>query len=377
MEVELAHQVGAVVVDRLDADVELGGDLLGAVALGHELEDLAFTVGEEIGAVARAGIGDDIAEESGDGGAEIGAAIRDGLEALLELDEAGGLFNKAVGADFEHFADEDGIFVARKNEDTNVWQMFYEAAEQVDTVQAGQFGVEDQKVGFYLKAQIESTLAVAAFTDEFIVFVESENLDQHLADSGLVLTDHKALHKCDLLVPRRAVFSTQTSAVAMNSHRNRRNSIVRCRLFSCLALGAYAVSGIGCATGGMGAARAQVPPPRASVTKSQAWRDAEALAALDPSRLTVIGSGASMRPVYGENTVLVLQRVPFDALTEGMNVAYRQNSGRVVLHRLVSRDGALSWRARGFNNEGEDLERVTPENLLGIVYAAFANDQVR
>jgi hypothetical protein len=32
---------------------------------------------------------------------------------------------------------------------------------------------------------------------------------------------------------------------------------------------------------------------------------------------------------------------------------------------------------RGLNNEAEDRERVTPENLLGIVYAAFANDQVR
>jgi len=113
------------------------------------------------------------------------------------------------------------------------------------------------------------------------------------------------------------------------------------------------------------------------VSKSAAWRDAEALAALDPSRLTVIGSGESMKPVYGENTVLVLQRVSFDALAEGMNVAYRQESGRMVLHRLVAKEGPRSWRARGLNNEIEDRERVTPENLLGIVYAAFANDQVR
>lgn len=131
----------------------------------------------------------------------------------------------------------------------------------------------------------------------------------------------------------------------------------------------------GCAGGG--ASRAPTPPPpRVDVGKNQAWRDAEALAALDPARMTVIGSGDSMKPVYGENTVLVLQRVPFESLSAGMNVAYRNRSGRVVLHRLVAKEGR-GWRVRGLNNEDEDAERVSPENLLGIVYAAFANDAVR
>ena len=62
MEVELAHQVCAVVVHGLDADAELGGDFLGAVAFGHELENFAFAIGEEIGGVARGGIGHDVAE---------------------------------------------------------------------------------------------------------------------------------------------------------------------------------------------------------------------------------------------------------------------------------------------------------------------------
>ena len=135
----------------------------------------------------------------------------------------------------------------------------------------------------------------------------------------------------------------------------------------------------GCATPvsevGKAGANAGMPPPRVDVTRNQAWRDAEAVAALDPNRLTVIGAGASMRPVYGENTVLVLQKVPFESLTAGMNVAYRNQRGAVVLHRLVSQD-AGGWRAAGFNNEVEDRERVTPFNLLGIVYASFANEDV-
>lgn len=147
---------------------------------------------------------------------------------------------------------------------------------------------------------------------------------------------------------------------------------------SATALGIFSVGTAGCASGAGASAPAKpVPPPSVAVTKNQAWKDAEALAALDPARLTVIGSGDSMKPVYGENTVLVLQKVRFDALTEGMNVAYRNQSGRVVLHRLIARESGRSWRVRGLNNEVEDRERVTPENLLGIVYAAFANDQVK
>ncbi len=118
-----------------------------------------------------------------------------------------------------------------------------------------------------------------------------------------------------------------------------------------------------------------VPPPRVDVTRNQAWRDAESVAALDPARLTVIGAGASMRPIYGENTVLVLQKIPFASLAPGMNVAYRSDSGGLVLHRLIALD-AGGWRAGGLNNETEDRGRVTPHNLLGIVYAAFANDEV-
>lgn len=132
----------------------------------------------------------------------------------------------------------------------------------------------------------------------------------------------------------------------------------------------------GCATDSAAPAVNLVPPPSVAVTRSQAWKDAEALAALDPGRMTVIGSGDSMRPVYGENTVLVLQKVPFESLVVGMNVAYRNQSGRIVLHRLVERVGS-GWRVVGLNNEDEDAERVRPDNLLGIVYAAFANDAVK
>jgi hypothetical protein len=140
----------------------------------------------------------------------------------------------------------------------------------------------------------------------------------------------------------------------------------------------------GCATpssdfpgdNGHRAGQAVAVPPTASVSRNQAWRDAELLAALAPGRLTVIGAGPSMLPVYGENTVLVLQKIDFEDLVAGMDVAYRKASGAIVLHRLVAKDGH-GWRASGLNNPVEDPERVMSHNLLGIVYAAFAHDGVK
>src|SRR4051812_47509554 len=88
VQVEFPHQVRAVIVDRLDADAELLRDFLRAVALGHELEDLALAVGEGLDAGSGTVVGDDGAEESRDARSEISAALRDGAETLLEFAEA-------------------------------------------------------------------------------------------------------------------------------------------------------------------------------------------------------------------------------------------------------------------------------------------------
>lgn len=111
--------------------------------------------------------------------------------------------------------------------------------------------------------------------------------------------------------------------------------------------------------------------PSANVSKLQAWRDAELIASLAPGRTEVIGAGDSMKPVYGENTILVLSKIAFDDLKPGMNVVYTNRRGRLVVHQSIARD-ASGWRARGINNAQEDPERVTRENLVGVVYASLA-----
>jgi len=113
--------------------------------------------------------------------------------------------------------------------------------------------------------------------------------------------------------------------------------------------------------------------PSTDVGRMQAWRDARAVAAMGRGRMTVIGAGDSMLPVYGEGTVLVLSKIDFDALKPGMQVAYMNGGGRQVVHVLLSYDAAArGWRVRGLNNEAEDSALVTARNLIGVVYASFS-----
>jgi hypothetical protein len=121
------------------------------------------------------------------------------------------------------------------------------------------------------------------------------------------------------------------------------------------------------------APRESAVPPSADVNVNQAWRDAKTVAARGPGRMPAMGTGASMQPVYGEDTLLVINPIAFDQLKPGMIVAYRNRRGVRVVHRLVVKlaDG---WRILGLNNDRVDDDLVTPENLIGVIYASFNYD---
>jgi hypothetical protein len=127
----------------------------------------------------------------------------------------------------------------------------------------------------------------------------------------------------------------------------------------------------GCAT--TSAPPAPQPAPTIDVTRLEAWRDAELITGLSRDRFTLIGSGASMLPVYGEDTVLVVVKTDYAALQPGMQAAYMTSRGTRVVHVLVAKESA-GWRVKGLNNEDEDGEHVTPYNLIGVVYASFTTD---
>ena len=82
------------------------------------------------------------------------------------------------------------------------------------------------------------------------------------------------------------------------------------------------------------------------------------------------GDGISMAPIYGENTVVVLAPIAFEDLKPEMIVAYRNRRGELVVHQIVNKIGK-KWLARGINNRTFDRDRVTKNNLVGVVYAVF------
>ena len=110
--------------------------------------------------------------------------------------------------------------------------------------------------------------------------------------------------------------------------------------------------------------------PSSTVRRGTAIRIAHTIAASGPERMAGIGQGNSMAPLYGENTMLVIATVDFYELQRGMIVAYRDSKGHRIVHRLAFKQGE-SWVAFGLNNDTYDRERVTPENLLGVVYAVI------
>ncbi len=87
-------------------------------------------------------------------------------------------------------------------------------------------------------------------------------------------------------------------------------------------------------------------------------------------RITGMGHGVSMAPLYGENTRLVIAPIDFQKLEKGMIVAYVNYQGKKVVHKLAFKQGK-AWVAYGLNNDAYDHQRVTSDNLLGVVYAVI------
>ena len=140
-------------------------------------------------------------------------------------------------------------------------------------------------------------------------------------------------------------------------------------------LGAGLLLGGCTATAPTGAPPPAQPVPTANVQKIQAWKDAEMLAARDPGRTALVGGGTSMNPVYGDNTMLVAVPIDFKDLRAGMYVVYIDRNNRRVAHRLVAKEGK-GWRAQGLNNPEEDNDLVTPENLIGVIYASLTPEAI-
>jgi hypothetical protein len=105
-----------------------------------------------------------------------------------------------------------------------------------------------------------------------------------------------------------------------------------------------------------------------SLTQDNARSIAEMISTLKPDTgVTNVLATGSMKPVFGENVILLSEQAPFSTLKVGDIVTYRYSNGMTVVHRLVAKDGNKFW-ARGDANPHRDDTYVTQENYLRRVY---------
>lgn len=88
-----------------------------------------------------------------------------------------------------------------------------------------------------------------------------------------------------------------------------------------------------------------------------------------PGAFVVRGTGDSMLPLYPSGTFLVVQPQPYEGLSRGMTVVFR-NGERSITHLLVAKTGD-GWRTAGLNNRRHDYMAVHAGNIRGVVVAAF------
>ncbi len=81
-----------------------------------------------------------------------------------------------------------------------------------------------------------------------------------------------------------------------------------------------------------------------------------------------------MEPVLTKNTIIVVRPIDFEDLEVGMIVGYLNKDGYQVLHQLIRKAGKDAWVAKGINNVTEDKDRVTPKNLVGVLYTVLYNE---
>lgn len=163
---------------------------------------------------------------------------------------------------------------------------------------------------------------------------------------------------------------TGETAVAAFLYHNR-DSVVHSTIQSLDRLALIIFVAILCVlTGCVHTDRRSEAPPSAPLPMGDAMRAASSLRHAEPGRTAIVGRGQSMAPLYGDGTVVVFTPVEFASLEAGTVVAYRNRANRTVVHRLVRRE-ADGWVAEGLANPYEDAEKVTADNLLGVVYGVF------
>ena len=80
--------------------------------------------------------------------------------------------------------------------------------------------------------------------------------------------------------------------------------------------------------------------------------------------------GESMRMYYPHQSTVIIKPIDFSSVKVGQVVAYKNNFGDEVVHRVEKKvDGGFLMK--GSNNKGLDSTVLTDKNILGVVYVTF------
>jgi len=115
--------------------------------------------------------------------------------------------------------------------------------------------------------------------------------------------------------------------------------------------------------------------PSSNLDHRTAQSIAESTASKVPgSCVAVVRATGSMRPLFDENALLILEPVPFSALRVGDIVTYvHPRTHELIVHRLIEKHSDGFW-IKGDHNGRMDDTVVTPENyrmrVCGILYSS-------
>lgn len=113
--------------------------------------------------------------------------------------------------------------------------------------------------------------------------------------------------------------------------------------------------------------------PSSTLTMARAHLAAWTVAnQLPGGEVATVAATGSMRPLFDQHALLILEAAPFDSLQVGDIVTYRDPQlGIVIVHRLIERHGDRFW-AKGDHNRRMDNLWVTRKNycmrVCGILY---------
>lgn len=104
-----------------------------------------------------------------------------------------------------------------------------------------------------------------------------------------------------------------------------------------------------------------------SVSYEMALADAARIAQTNQNWEVMRCAGVSMEPFYGQDSIILVDKVDISDLRSGMIAVYRDADGVLVAHQVIEATSSQAW-GQGVNNKQRDPDPITADNLSGVVF---------